>query len=135
MLKSISDLWWRTHGIMLLLRVLGLSDFFSLLTSKIWISFKSKECSFLFCNFFILWMGFHFDDTFDIFHLCFSEWIKKCLDHWGSIPNCQFWNSQWASLTARVIKNYKFIDWESFLPDLFNIYLNMFEVTLPLYVF
>ncbi|XP_042004596.1 proteasome activator subunit 4-like [Salvia splendens] len=57
-----------------------------------------------------------------------DEWIKKCLDHWGSIPNCQFWNSQWASLSARVIKNYKFIDWESFLPDLFNIYLNMFEV-------
>ncbi|KAL8462064.1 hypothetical protein ACS0TY_033224 [Phlomoides rotata] len=56
------------------------------------------------------------------------EWIKICLDHWGSIPNCQFWNSQWASVTARVIKSYKFIDWESFLPDLFNIYLNMFEV-------
>lgn len=56
------------------------------------------------------------------------EWIKMCLDHWDSIPNCQFWNSQWASVTARVIKSYSFIDWESFLPVLFNTYLNMFEV-------
>ncbi|KAH6786226.1 proteasome activating protein 200 [Perilla frutescens var. hirtella] len=57
-----------------------------------------------------------------------DEWIRICLDHWGSTPNCQFWNSQWASVTARVIKSYKFINWESFLPDLFNVYLNMFEV-------
>ncbi|KAL6547028.1 hypothetical protein OROMI_022749 [Orobanche minor] len=56
------------------------------------------------------------------------EWIGLCLDHWGSIPNCQFWNSQWASLTARVIKSYHSIDWEHFLPHIFNIYLNMFEV-------
>ncbi|KAK6149467.1 hypothetical protein DH2020_016992 [Rehmannia glutinosa] len=56
------------------------------------------------------------------------EWMRICLDHWGSIPNCQFWNSQWASVTARVIKSYNSIDWERFLPDLFNIYLNMFEV-------
>ncbi|CAA0832493.1 proteasome activating protein 200 [Striga hermonthica] len=56
------------------------------------------------------------------------EWIRLCLDHWASIPNCQFWNSQWASVTARVIKSYPFIEWEHFLPDLFSIYLNIFEV-------
>nr|XP_027063641.1 proteasome activator subunit 4 isoform X1 [Coffea arabica] len=57
-----------------------------------------------------------------------QEWMNLCLDHWDSVPNSQFWNSQWASVTARVIKNYKFIDWEKFLPTLFNRYLNMFEV-------
>ncbi|XP_073279916.1 proteasome activator subunit 4-like isoform X2 [Primulina huaijiensis] len=56
------------------------------------------------------------------------EWVEICLDHWGSIPNCQFWNSQWASVTARVIKSYRFINWEDFTPVLFNIYLNIFEV-------
>lgn len=55
-------------------------------------------------------------------------WIVTCLVHWDSVPNSQFWNSQWASVTARVIKNYSFIDWEHFLPDIFNKYLNMFEV-------
>ncbi|KAM3302669.1 proteasome activator subunit 4 [Capsicum chacoense] len=55
-------------------------------------------------------------------------WIVMCLVRWDSVPNSQFWNSQWASITARVIKNYSFIDWEPFLPDIFNKYLNMFEV-------
>lgn len=59
-----------------------------------------------------------------------SEWMRVCLDHWDSIPNCQFWNSQWASVTARVIKNYNFIDWQCFLPTLYSRYLNMFEVSL-----
>uniref|UniRef100_A0A5B7B961 Putative proteasome activator subunit 4 n=2 Tax=Davidia involucrata TaxID=16924 RepID=A0A5B7B961_DAVIN len=56
------------------------------------------------------------------------DWINICMDQWGSIPNCQFWNSQWAAITARAIKNYNFIDWESSLPTLFTRYLNMFEV-------
>ncbi|PIA58294.1 hypothetical protein AQUCO_00500316v1 [Aquilegia coerulea] len=56
------------------------------------------------------------------------EWIGQCIDQWNSIPNCQFWDSQWAAVIARCIKNYKFIDWESFLPVLFTQYLNMFEV-------
>ncbi|CAK9180714.1 unnamed protein product [Ilex paraguariensis] len=56
------------------------------------------------------------------------DWIKICFDQWDSMPNCQFWNSQWAAVTARVIKNYHFIDWECFLPTLFSRYLNMFEV-------
>ncbi|KAI8012454.1 Proteasome activator subunit 4 [Camellia lanceoleosa] len=56
------------------------------------------------------------------------DWFKICLDQWDSIPNCQFWNSQWAAITARVIKNYKFISWDCFLPTLFTRYLNMFEV-------
>lgn len=59
-----------------------------------------------------------------------SDWIKECLDQWASIPNCQFWNSQWAAVIARVIKNYNFIDWECFLPVLFTRYLNMFEVSM-----
>ncbi|CAL5335470.1 unnamed protein product [Camellia sinensis] len=57
-----------------------------------------------------------------------QDWFKICLDQWDSIPNCQFWNSQWAAITARVIKNYKFISWDCFLPTLFTRYLNMFEV-------
>lgn len=51
---------------------------------------------------------------------------------WESIPNCQFWNSQWAAIVARVVKNYDFIDWECFLPTLFTRYLNMFEVSVSL---
>ncbi|WOG97891.1 hypothetical protein DCAR_0417232 [Daucus carota subsp. sativus] len=56
------------------------------------------------------------------------EWMQICLHHWDMIPNCQFWNSQWAAVTARVIKNYNFIDWQGFLPTLYSKYLNMFEV-------
>jgi proteasome activator subunit 4 len=60
----------------------------------------------------------------------FSEkWIKNVLELWDSIPNCQFWNSQWTSVLARVIKNCSFIDWESYLPMLFSRFLNMFEVS------
>ncbi|XP_015881496.3 proteasome activator subunit 4 isoform X1 [Ziziphus jujuba] len=57
-----------------------------------------------------------------------QDWIKECMNLWESIPNCQFWNSQWAAIVARVVKNYDFIDWECFLPTLFTRYLNMFEV-------
>ncbi|KAF9673186.1 hypothetical protein SADUNF_Sadunf11G0122400 [Salix dunnii] len=57
-----------------------------------------------------------------------DTWVKKSLNVWDSIPNSQFWNSQWAAIIARVIKNYDFIDWECFLPMLFSRYLNMFEV-------
>lgn len=52
------------------------------------------------------------------------------MDVWDAIPNCQFWNSQWAAVIARVVKNYRFIDWEPFLPTLFAKFLNMFEVRL-----
>lgn len=57
-----------------------------------------------------------------------DEWIETCIKLWDSIPSCQFWNSQWASVTARVIKNYDSINWDRFLPTLFTRYLNMFEV-------
>ncbi|KAL5803775.1 hypothetical protein ACOSQ3_030575 [Xanthoceras sorbifolium] len=57
-----------------------------------------------------------------------DDWIKECIGLWDSIPNCQFWNSQWTAVIARVIKNYNFIDWEFFIPALFTRYLNMFEV-------
>ncbi|CAK9321738.1 unnamed protein product [Citrullus colocynthis] len=56
------------------------------------------------------------------------NWIEECMKYWDSIPNCQFWNSQWAAIIARVVKNYSFIDWECFLPTLFTRFLNMFEV-------
>ncbi|GMJ16016.1 proteasome activating protein 200 [Hibiscus trionum] len=59
----------------------------------------------------------------------FSEnWIRECMELWDSIPNCQFWNSQWTAVLARVVKNCKFINWECFLPTLFTKFLNMFEV-------
>ncbi|KAJ1393019.1 Proteasome activator Blm10, mid region, partial [Sesbania bispinosa] len=56
------------------------------------------------------------------------DWITECIDLWGSIPNCQFWNSQWADVIARIVKNYHNVDWECLLPLLFARYLNMFEV-------
>ncbi|KAM0029418.1 putative armadillo-like helical, proteasome activator complex subunit 4 domain-containing protein [Helianthus debilis subsp. tardiflorus] len=56
------------------------------------------------------------------------EWINECIYQWDSIPNCQFWNSQWAAIMARVIKNYKVKNWEDLLPELFSRFLNMFEV-------
>ncbi|KAB1215015.1 Proteasome activator subunit 4 [Morella rubra] len=56
------------------------------------------------------------------------DWIKECIDLWNSVPNCHFWNCQWAGIIARVVKNCKFVDWECFLPTLFMRYLNMFEV-------
>lgn len=59
----------------------------------------------------------------------FSDtWIRECMELWDSIPNCQFWNSQWTAIVARVVKNCKFINWECFLPTLFTRFLNMFEV-------
>lgn len=63
-------------------------------------------------------------------NLCFyaSEWVNACIYQWDSIPNCQFWNSQWAAIMARVIKNYKSKDWEDLLPEIFNRFMNMFEV-------
>lgn len=97
---------------------------------EIWSEFRSlmenpwHNASFEGAGFVRLFLPTNFENQ-DFFQ---DEWIRICLGHWGSIPNCQFWNSQWASVTARVIKSYKFMDWESFLPDLFNIYLNMFEV-------
>ncbi|TKY47091.1 Proteasome activator subunit 4 [Spatholobus suberectus] len=56
------------------------------------------------------------------------DWITECIHLWESIPNCQFWNNQWADVIARVVKNYHNVDWECFLPLLFARYLNMFEV-------
>ncbi|KAH1054372.1 hypothetical protein AAZX31_08G325700 [Glycine max] len=57
-----------------------------------------------------------------------QDWITECIELWESIPNCQFWNNQWADVIARVVKNYHNVDWECFLPLLFARYLNMFEV-------
>ncbi|VFQ82480.1 unnamed protein product [Cuscuta campestris] len=56
------------------------------------------------------------------------DWTRSVLDHLDSIPNSQFWSSQWTSVLARVIKNYDNVDWEIFLSNLFNRFLNMFEV-------
>lgn len=57
-----------------------------------------------------------------------SDWVSQSLDLWVSVPNCQFWDIQWASAIGRCIKNCKSIDWEPFLPALFTRYLSMFEV-------
>ncbi|KAL6954576.1 hypothetical protein U1Q18_023924 [Sarracenia purpurea var. burkii] len=64
-------------------------------------------------------------DNQDFFSL---NWVKTCLEQWDSVPNCQFWNCQWAAVIARVIKKYNFINWDIFLPMLFTRYLNIFEV-------
>lgn len=58
--------------------------------------------------------------------------ITECIGLWDSIPNCQFWNSQWADVIARVVKNYNNVYWEDLLPLLFSKYLNMFEVSISL---
>ncbi|KAK8926304.1 hypothetical protein KSP39_PZI018786 [Platanthera zijinensis] len=57
-----------------------------------------------------------------------SDQIREFVELWNSIPNCQFWDIQWASILARCVKNCKSIDWECFLPALFTRCLNMFEV-------
>ncbi|XP_022716634.1 proteasome activator subunit 4 isoform X14 [Durio zibethinus] len=57
-----------------------------------------------------------------------DNWIRECMELWDSIPNCQFWNCQWTAVMARVVKNYKFINWGCFIPTLFTRFLNMFEV-------
>ncbi|KAL5200763.1 hypothetical protein ABZP36_021966 [Zizania latifolia] len=57
-----------------------------------------------------------------------TDWIAECLDIWGSVTNCNFWDVQWASIIARCIKSSRSVDWEKFLPLLFTRYLNMFEV-------
>ncbi|XP_078443427.1 proteasome activating protein 200 isoform X2 [Wolffia australiana] len=57
-----------------------------------------------------------------------NDWIKKCIDIWELVPNCQFWDVQWASVLARCIKKHSSLDWENFMPRLFTRYLNLFEV-------
>ncbi|XP_057472456.1 proteasome activator subunit 4-like isoform X2 [Actinidia eriantha] len=98
--------------------------------SEIWSEFGSllenpwHNSSFEGAGFVRLFLPTNMDNQ-DFFSL---NWFKTCIDQWDSVPNCHFWNFQWAAVTARVIKNYNFIDWESFLPMLFTKYLNMFEV-------
>lgn len=57
-----------------------------------------------------------------------TDWIAECLDIWGSVTNCNFWDIQWAAIVARCIKGSISVDWEKFIPLLFTRYLNMFEV-------
>lgn len=98
--------------------------------SEIWSEFGSllenpwHNSSFEGAGFVRLFLPTNVDNT-DFFSV---NWIKICMDQWDSVPNCQFWDFQWAAVTARVIKNCKFINWECFLPMLFTRYLNMFEV-------
>ncbi|CAM8952984.1 unnamed protein product [Rhodiola kirilowii] len=54
--------------------------------------------------------------------------IDQFINHWDMIPNCQFWNSQWTDIIARVIKKCHSIDWDRYMPGLFTRFLNMFEV-------
>jgi proteasome activator subunit 4 len=58
-----------------------------------------------------------------------QDWISECLKLWASLPNCRYWNLQWASLIARCIKHsVGSVDWEPFLPTLFTSFLRSFEV-------
>ncbi|KAJ8640128.1 hypothetical protein MRB53_016822 [Persea americana] len=97
---------------------------------EIWSEFRSllenpwHNCSFEGSGFVKLFLPTNMENR-DFFS---QDWIKQCLDLWNSIPNCQFWDIQWAGIFARCIKNYNSIDWECFLPALFTHYLNMFEV-------
>ncbi|KAI4307795.1 hypothetical protein L6164_030939 [Bauhinia variegata] len=97
---------------------------------EIWSEFKSllqnpwHNSSFEGSGFVRLFLPTNLDNQTFFSH----DWIKECIDLWDSIPNCQFWNNQWAAVIARVIKNYNNVDWECFLPTLFARYLNMFEV-------
>ncbi|GAU13463.1 hypothetical protein TSUD_127600 [Trifolium subterraneum] len=98
--------------------------------SEIWSEFKSllqnpwHNSSFEGSGFARLFLPTNLDNQAFYTH----DWITECLDLWESIPNCQFWNSQWADVIARVVKNYPNVDWEGLLPLLFAKYLNMFEV-------
>ncbi|XP_040985740.1 proteasome activator subunit 4-like isoform X1 [Juglans microcarpa x Juglans regia] len=98
--------------------------------SEIWFEFRSlldnpwHNSTFEGSGFVRLFLPTNLDNQ-DFFS---NDWIKSCVDLWDSIPNCQFWNSQWVALVARVVKHCSFIDWECFLPTLFTRYLNMFEV-------
>ncbi|OVA12326.1 Protein of unknown function DUF3437 [Macleaya cordata] len=98
--------------------------------SEIWSEFRSQlenpwhNSTFEGSGFIRLFLPTNLDNR-DFFS---HDWIKQCIDQWDSVPNCQFWDSQWAAVIARCIKNYNFIDWEEFLPVLFTRYLNMFEV-------
>lgn len=64
-------------------------------------------------------------------HGCHSDWLIEVLHLWAAVPNCNFWNLQWASLLSRVIKHSSLWEvWEPLLPTLFTFYLRSFEVWL-----
>ncbi|EOY11861.1 Proteasome activating protein 200 isoform 5 [Theobroma cacao] len=98
--------------------------------SEIWFEFRSllenpwHNATFEGAGFVRLFLPTNSDNQ-DFFS---DNWIRECMELWDSIPNCQFWNGQWTAVMARVVKNYKFINWECFLPTLFTRFLNMFEV-------
>lgn len=59
-----------------------------------------------------------------------SDWINECLGLWADLPNCRYWNLQWASLIARCIKHSRgsSFDWKPFLQPLFSNFVRSFEV-------
>jgi proteasome activator subunit 4 len=62
-------------------------------------------------------------------HGCHRDWLIEVLHLWAAVPNCNFWNLQWASLLSRVIKHSSSWEvWEPLLPTLFTFYLRSFEV-------
>lgn len=98
--------------------------------SEIWIEFRSfienpwHNSLFEGSGFLSLFLPMNKENE-DLFTI---DWVKECLQVWALVPNCHFWDSQWASIIARCIKSYKFLNWEQILPELFTKYLNMFEV-------
>lgn len=120
----------KTHGIILPSRDLALQDYFYLQTRTIRNSSRSKKrVRAHFENFIPCGFGLTCWDIKFYYWFC-SDWIEECMELWDSIPNCQFWNAQWAAIIARVVKNYHNVDWECFLPTLYARYLNIFEVSI-----
>jgi proteasome activator subunit 4 len=70
----------------------------------------------------------HIDGDVDT-ALLTRDWLIEVLHLWAAVPNCNFWNLQWASLLSRVIKHSSSWEvWEPLLPTLFTFYLRSFEV-------
>lgn len=120
--------YWKIHGIIHHLKDLGLWDFFYPPTWTTRTSIQSREHHVF--GTLIFMISWFIIEAFTSYLCPVRDWVEKSLELWDSIPNCQFWNSQWAAVIARVIKNCSFVNWEGFLPTLFTRYLNMFEVSL-----
>lgn len=59
-----------------------------------------------------------------------KDWISEWIRLWAAVPNCKYWDIQWAGLLARAIKHVPpaDVDWEPYLPFLFTQFLNAIEV-------
>lgn len=62
--------------------------------------------------------------------LPWNEWVEEWMHLWAAVPNCKYWDTQWAGLITRVIKHVApaDVDWEPHLPFLFTQLFNSVEV-------